>query len=282
MGVDDQANNLRKLMNRAESTRTIAIVSGKGGVGKSNIALNLALLLSAAGNQVAVVDADLALANIDILAGVDVWANMADVLAGSVELEDIIVDLPQGVHLVPGASGLSHLADLTEFDRNRLLEKLTEIETDYDYVIVDCGAGIGNNVLAFAAGADNVMVVTTNEPTSITDAYAVIKVLAGNDYQGHLSVLVNESTSRHQARETTQRIREVARRFLNICVYDAGHVLEDSRVQQAVSRREPLVLTYPRCPASKCLAALATRLCSGKLRTDRKLGFFKRVANWFA
>ncbi len=282
MNSDDQAQNLRRLMNRCQNTRTIAVVSGKGGVGKSNIALNLAMLLSAAGNQVAVVDADLALANIDILAGVDVCANLGDVLSGNMELEDILVELAEGVQLVPGASGLSQLADLTEFDRNRLLEKLTELETDYDFVIVDCGAGIGKNVMAFAAGADNVMVVTTTEPTSITDAYAVIKVLASQGYQGHLSVLVNESPSRREARETSQRIRDVAKQFLNACVFDAGHILDDAKVQHAVNRREPLVLAYPRSPASKCLAALATRLCSGKLNINRRLGFFKRVANWFA
>ena len=177
MTHEDQAAKLRELVRRAKRTRTIAIASGKGGVGKSNIAVNLAILLSAAGNKVALVDADLALANLDVLVNASVRANLSHVIAGTRKLEDILIDLPSGVQLVPGASGLAALADLSDFRRAKLMEDLAALEGDNDTIVVDCGAGIGPDVLGFASAADNLLVVTNPEPTAITDSYAVIKVM---------------------------------------------------------------------------------------------------------
>jgi len=269
-------------MNVARNSRTIGIVSGKGGVGKSNVALNLSILLSASGNRVALVDADLSLANLDVLVNVDVRANLSHVIGGTRQLADVIVTLPSGVQLVPGASGLARLAHLSEFQRAQLLRELGSLEADNDIIVVDCGAGIGPDVLHLAASADTVMVVTTPEPTAITDAYAVIKVLTQRGYDGQLSLLVNFAADRDEARATYQRISGVARQFLGAKVMDAGYVLADEKVRQAVRRREPFVLAFPRCQASRCLAALATKLCAGGALMERKGGFFKRVANWFA
>ena len=148
--------------------------------------------------------------------------------------------------------------------------------------MVDCGAGIGPGVLQFADGADNLLVITTPQPTAITDSYAVIKVMSQRDYPGHISLLVNLVASRHEGRMTHQRIASVAREFLGVTVYDAGFMLMDPKVGQAVCRREPFVLAFPRCPASRCLAALATKLCAGGSLVERKEGFFRRVARWFA
>ncbi len=282
MQIEDQASKLRKLMQQARDTRTIAVTSGKGGVGKSNIALNLSILLSAAGNKVALVDADLALANLDVLVNVNVRANLSHVIAGKRKLEDIIVDLPSGVQLVPGANGLASMADLSEFHRAALINELTVLEADNDIIVIDCGAGLGPDVLNLAAGADTTLVVATPEPTSITDAYAVIKVLTQRDYEGKLSLLVNHVSQRQEARQTQQRISHVARQFLNTRIFDAGYVLSDPKVREAVRKREPFVLAYPRCSASRCMAALATKLSAGGSLIDRKEGFFRRVANWFA
>ena len=282
MGLDDQASRLRELVRQARRTRTIAVASGKGGVGKTNVALGLSILLSASGNRVALVDADLALANLDVLANVQVRGNLSHVIAGQRSLNDILIDLPSGVQLVPGASGLSKVADLSEFQRAKLLDDLTALEAENDVIVVDCGAGIGPDVLKFAAGADNLLVITTPEPTAITDSYAVIKVMSQRGYAGHVSLLVNFAASRHEGRMTHQRISSVAREFLGVTVYDAGFILTDPKVGQAVCRREPFVLAYPRCPASRCLAALATKLCAGGSLVGRKEGFFRRVARWFA
>ena len=282
MGLDDQASRLRQLVREARRTRTIAIASGKGGVGKTNVALGLSILLSASGNRVALVDADLALANLDVLANVRVRGNLSHVVAGERSLDEILIDLPSGVQLVPGASGLSKVANLSEFQRARLLDDLTALEAENDIIVVDCGAGIGPDVLHFAAGADNLLVVTTPEPTAITDSYAVIKVMSQRGYPGHVSLLVNFAPSRQAGRMTHQRIASVAREFLGVTVYYAGAILIDPKVGQAVCRREPFILAFPRCPASRCLAALATKLCAGGSLVERKEGFFRRVVRWLA
>lgn len=282
MMLEDQAATLRRMVHQARQTRVIAIASGKGGVGKSNIALNLSILLSAAGSRVALIDADLSLANLDVLVNVSVSGNLSHVIAGTRTLEEIIIDLPSGVQLVPGANGLAKVAGLSEFQQARLLEDLTALENDNDVIVVDCGAGIGPGVLSFASSADNLLVVTTDEPTAITDSYSMIKVMSQRNYSGHMSLLVNFAPSRHEARLVHQRISSVARQFLELTVYDAGYVLRDPKVREAVVKREPFVLAHPRCPASRCLAALANKLCAGGSLVTRKEGFFRRVANWFA
>jgi len=281
MPADDQARRLRELMRASHGARTIAVTSGKGGVGKSNVALNLSILLSAAGHRVALVDADLGLANLDVLANVTVRGNLSHVVAGSHTLSEIVVDLPSGVQLVPGASGLTGLAQLSGFQRARLLRDLSALENDNDVIIVDCSAGIGPGMMSFACGADDIMVVTTPEPTAVTDGYAVIKAVSQRQAAGRISLLVNMASDRHEARVTHQRIAGVGRQFLAVRVLDAGYVLSDPKVREAVKRREPFVLAYPRCAASRCLVALATKLKSSSSAMAAKEGFFRRVANWF-
>ncbi len=281
MSHDDQASRLRDLMRQARQTHIIAVSSGKGGVGKSNVALNLSILLSAAGNRVALLDADLGLANLDVLLDVRARANLAHVVAGQRRLADIVIPLTCGVQFVPGASGLARMAELNEFQRTQLLEDLAHLEAENDVILVDTGAGIGRNVLSFAGGADTVLVVATPEPTSITDAYALIKVLSREGFRGQVSLLVNLATDRNEARATYNRVAGVARQFLGVAVYDAGYILTDPKVALAVRRREPFVLAYPRCQASRCLAALANKLGQGEGLLVREEGFFRRVVNWF-
>jgi len=282
MKVEDQAGELRKLMQRAAHRRTIAVTSGKGGVGKSNISLNLGILLSGSGHRVALVDGDIGLANLDVLAGVTVRGNLAHVIAGKRTLSEVIVDLPCGVQFVPGVSGLAKLADLSEFQRVSLLKDLSALEDDNDVIIVDTAGGIGSDVVHFAMAADIVLVVTSPEPAAITDAYALVKLLVRQKYDGQVSILVNQVEGRYEARSTFTRISTVARQFLGAKIFDAGYILMDPRVRDAVRRREPFVLAYPRCPASRCLAALARKLRTGGGWAGEKDGFFRRVANWFA
>lgn len=277
----DQASRLRELMHEARQTHTIAVTSGKGGVGKSNVALNLSILLSAAGNRVALLDADLGLANLDVLVDVRPRANLAHVVAGQKSLSDIVIDLPSGVQLVPGASGLARMADVNEFQRTKLLRELARLEEENDVIVIDTGAGISRNVINFAAGADSVLVVTTPEPTSITDAYAVLKVLHNHGSEARMNLLVNFAADRNESRQTYNRVATVARQFLHQAVYDAGYMLTDSKVVSAVRKRQPFVLAYPRCQASRCLAALANKICRGGGLLVKKESFFRRVANWF-
>jgi flagellar biosynthesis protein FlhG len=278
----DQAGNLRRLIATSRQSRTFAVVSGKGGVGKSNVALNLSILLSALGHRVALVDGDLGMANLDILLDVRIRSTLAHVLAGRKSLDEILVELPSGVQLVPGASGLAKIANLNEFSRNQLVSSLTALEQDNDMILVDTAAGIGPSVLQFACAAETVLVVTTPEPTAMADAYAVIKILHQRRFEGRISLLVNRVTGRGEARDCFQRLADVARQFLSRRVYDAGYILEDAKLVEAVRKRQPVVTAWPRCSASRCLAALANRLCAGGALSTQREGFFRRVANWFA
>jgi flagellar biosynthesis protein FlhG len=292
---NDQATKLRQMMGRPVSrtrqvpdqrpgrmTKTIAVCSGKGGVGKSNVALNLSILLSGAGNRVALVDADMGMANLDVLLNADIKGDISHIVAGTKRLDDIVVDLPSGVQFVAGASGLARLANLSEFQRTRLAEELTQLEADNDLIIIDCAAGIGPDVLQFAAGADIVLVVTTPEPTAITDAYGMIKALAKRGYAGNLSVLTNQADNRQEGRATYQRLAEVAKRFLDIRVFDAGYVDEDPKVRLSVRRRQAFVLAYPKCPASRAISALVNKLSPGGALVRQREGFFKRMVRLFA
>ena len=281
MRPDDQASRLRQLVQQARRARTIAVCSGKGGVGKSNVCLNLSILLSAAGYRVALVDADLGLANLDILINLDVSSNLSHVISGVRKLQDVTIELPTGVQFVPGASGLARLADLSSFERAQLVRQLTVLEEDNDIILADCGAGIGANVLHLVSAADEALVVTSPEPTSVTDAYAVIKVLTQRAYPGEVRLVVNMAVDRQEARWTQRRLTDVAERFLGRAVLQGGYVLADPKVGEAVRLREAFVLAFPRCTASRCLAAVANRLASSGGGLTRKDGFFRRVANWF-
>src|SRR3954468_1507868 len=225
----DQATQLRSLVrqHRAQRASVIAITSGKGGVGKSNVAVNLSIKLASVGKNVVLLDADLGLANADVLCNIDLPYNLSHVIARRKELHEVMVTAPGGFKLIGGASGLARMADLTDFDRARIVESLMAVEHSADTIVIDTGAGISPNVLSFTRAADHVLVVTTPEPTAITDAYAVIKVItkresAFPDDNRRISLLVNQARSPGEARVVYERIAKVARQFLNVGVYDAG------------------------------------------------------------
>jgi flagellar biosynthesis protein FlhG len=291
----DQATHLRSLMNsgtlaagtgndRRRAT-VIAITSGKGGVGKSNISVNLAVQLAAAGKRVVLLDADLGLANADVLCNVDLPANLSHVLSQRKELKDVLVDAPGGFKLIGGASGLARMADLTDGDRERIVSALAELEAESDIILIDTGAGISPNVLSFTRAADHVLVVTTPEPTAITDAYAVIKVLSRQyalpeDDHRRISLLVNQVRSPIEGKIVHERIAKVARQFLSVPVLDAGYITDDEQVPMSVRKRVPFTIAAPRCSASQCVAQLAIRLEQGVAGRSERGGFFNRMGKW--
>lgn len=261
----------------------IAVTSGKGGVGKSNVAVNLAIQLASAGKNVVLLDADLGLANADVLCGLTLTHNLAHVISRKKELRDVMIEAPGGFRLIGGASGLARMADLTDDDRQRLVDALADLETRSDTIIIDTGAGISPNVLSFARAADHVLVVTTPEPTAITDAYAVVKVVSREGVDGlgrRLSLLVNQAHTLGEARVVYDRITQVARQFLGVTVHDAGHLPADEQVPLAVRQRVPFLLASPKCPASLAIAQLAMRLQQGVAASEPE-GFFDRMARWF-
>lgn len=280
--LSDQAQQLRLLAGGHDRRATVlAVISGKGGVGKTSVAVNLAICLSATEGVVAILDADLGLANADLVLGVQPRLNLADVLEGRGSLADIIVEAPGGCLLVPGASGLTQMANLPELQRHRLMQCIAELESRLDYLIVDCGAGISRNVTSVAAGADIVLVLLTAEPPAMADAYATIKVLSGLGAGDRLGTVVNMAPTRQHAERTAERIAQVARRFLGVEIHDFGYILADEHVGRAVCRKTPVVLAYPRSPAAMCLMTLASKLTEDESRSCDALGFVRRVVNMF-
>jgi flagellar biosynthesis protein FlhG len=284
----DQATPLREIARRMRPrAQTIAITSGKGGVGKTNLSVNLAAVLASLKRRVVLLDADLGLANADILCNVQPRYNLAHVVARQRSLEEVISPVPVGggasFSLIPGASGLAKMADLSEADRRRLIAELELVQEAADVVIIDTGAGIGRNVLAFAGPADQVVVVTTPEPTAITDAYAVIKVLVRCGTSGKISVMVNQARNRDEAQTVHDRIASVTRQFLKADVAFGGYVIADTAVVQAVRKRSPFVVEYPHSGAAQCINAWANRMDHHVDVTSEahNSSFFSRLATWW-
>jgi flagellar biosynthesis protein FlhG len=240
--------------------RVIAVASGKGGVGKTNLTANLAVALARRGLRVCVVDADLGLANLDVLLGLSPAASLRDVLQGERRLRDVMVEGPAGIRIVPAASGFEELTTLTAADRQRLLDEIETLDDSMDALLLDTAAGISPNVLYFAAAAADVLIVITPEPTSLTDAYALIKVLSARYGRREFLVAVNMAAGSSDAEAAFARLSRVAGRFLSVRLEYQGYVPYDDAVPRAVRRQEPVVLDAPGTPASLAVTELARRL----------------------
>jgi len=278
----DQASKLRQLVRtRSDCAHAIAVVSGKGGVGKSNIAVNLGISLAERGVRVAVVDLDMGLANADLLLNIQPRYTLAHVLSGVRTVEEVCTTGPFGLAFIPGASGLHGLANLSEFERQSLAQQLRKLDASTDIVLFDCGAGLSRNVITFAQAADRVMVVTTPEPTAVTDAYAVIKSFRSHQHASQISLLVNMVQSPDEAARVYRRISGVAKRFLNYPIADGGYILHDTSVELAVRERRPFVIGYPSCNASACIVAIASGLARTCGERQERGSFFRRLAGLF-
>jgi flagellar biosynthesis protein FlhG len=242
--------------------RSIAIASGKGGVGKSNLAANLAVALGERGARVLLVDADVAQANLDLLLGLHPRHDLSHVLGGEKTLEEIVIDGPPGVRLVPAASGAPELADLDDFRSESLLRTIGLLAGDADLVIYDTASGVSRTATTFCLAADDVVVVTTPEMPAFSDAYGLIKTLAARGMTRPPHLVVSMSAEPEEAEETAHRIRLVARRFLRLDLDTWGVVPFDLAVPHAVRRQEPAVAAFPHAPASIAYRALAELLWS--------------------
>jgi len=267
----------RVMENCKRPAQVLAITSGKGGVGKTNIAANLAVCLAASGKKVLLVDTDLSLGNLDIVMGVHSKYNISHLLNGRKSVEEIIYTGPEGMEVIFGASGLEDLANIDEFRRHRLLRELSKLQCDFDAIVIDTAAGISRLVVGFCLAADHVLVVTTPEAPAMTDAYAMIKMLVGNGLSGQISLIVNMALTITEGKKTYRQISNVARQFLNTHIYYAGVLLKDERLSFAVRQRKPVVLAYPKARISSSLMALAAKLGNGLAAAPAEEGFFKRV-----
>jgi len=242
------------------TVRTIAVTSGKGGVGKSTVAANLAVALGSLGARVILFDGDLAQANLDLLLGLSPRWDLGHVLRGEKTLDQIVVEGPHGVQLVPAASGDRDLADLDDFRREGLYRELSRLSADADLVIVDTASGASHLTSSFARAASELVVVTTPEPTSYSDAYGLLKVLVAQGLTGTPNVLVNRAPSVEEAEEVAHDLASLTRRFLDRNINSLGAVPDDPAVGQAVRRRRPVVEAAPNSPAALAFRTLAGRL----------------------
>ena len=261
---------------------SIAVTSGKGGVGKTNIAVNLAVCLGAARRRVTLVDLDVGLADADLLLNVQPPYNLSHVLSGERSVDEIAVDAPGEIRFVAGGSGIRALAEMDAGARIRLAGRVRPLSAGSEFVIYDCGAGVSANVRTFAEMADIVLVVTTSEPTALADAYAMIKMLTRDGYGGVVQLVVNMARARAEAQAVYRRVAGVAKRFLDFALADGGYVLQDTHVESAVRGRRPFVLSSPRCPSSMCMTALAVRLMRICAPAPQPDGLLSRFVGLFA
>jgi flagellar biosynthesis protein FlhG len=288
--MSDQADGLRQLARERPGTiaapttpraRSLVFTSGKGGVGTSNLALNLAIALGEAGQRVILVDADLGLANLDLLCGLAPSCDLGDVLAGERPLADAVVAGPAGIRAVPGAHGMRRPADWLDDGPIRLLAELTELERDADVLIVDAGSGLGPGIAALGGAADEVVVVSTPEPTSLADAHAALARFRGAGGTGRrpsLRIVVNMARSRTEAAATLDRLCADSRAFSGLPLRPLGYIRHDPRVGRAVRQRRPFALEYPSGPAARCVRRMARALIAEGRPKPRRRGFFAALA----
>jgi len=277
----DQAERLRLIMkNQSDGAeagrrgpRIITISSGKGGVGKTNIAINLAIAFAEENKRVVVMDADLGLANVNVILGIIPKFNLYHVIRKQKRIRDIIVDTQYGIQIIAGASGFSQLANLSDESRGNFVNELKNLSYA-DIIIIDTGAGVSQNVLTFLRAADEAIIITTPEPTAITDAYGIIKSISSEVTGPNIKLVVNRVRSVMEGKKVAERVINIAGQFLNIKVDNLGFIFEDSVVPRAVIKQDPFITSAPRSKASESIRHLMSRLLDINYSEESGLGRF--------
>ncbi len=259
-------------------TRIISITSGKGGVGKTATSVNLAISMARAGKKVLLFDGDLGLANINVLLGIIPEHNLYEVMKGKKKLRDVVLSTTYGIDIIAGANGISQLANLTGNQRESFLKGLDELE-GYDVMLIDTGAGVGANVIELVMHADDIVVVTTPEPTAITDAYGMIKSIVANHKGKQIRLIVNRVTSAVEAKRVADRLISISEQFLRTRVENLGFIFEESLVQKSVRSQRPHVVLYPSSKSAACINHIAARLVNSRPAEESQglSGFFKKL-----
>jgi flagellar biosynthesis protein FlhG len=279
--MNDQAQGLRNLIssqqNRQASraTRIVTVTSGKGGVGKSNFTLNFALMLQKKGYKVLVFDADIGLANIDVLMGVTAKYNLYHLLKREKTIGEIIQTGHSGLQFIAGGSGFHDLIRLTEEQLDYFAEQINQLNGTVDFIIFDTGAGLSKETLKFILAAEETIVVTTPEPTSITDAYAIIKMVNAMNEPVQFKLVVNRTTDWKEGKQTADKISMVAKQFLQLDIPTLGFVADDSHVSRAVKKQVPFTIEYPACAASQAIGKLADDFIARQAPPEQQDGAVK-------
>ena len=254
--IKDQASGLRKL-SRTKPVKVIAVTAGKGGVGKSNVSVNLAVALAQLNKSVMLLDADLGLANVDIMLGLHTKYNLSHVIQGICHLSDIILQGPNGIRVIPAASGTEFMTQLTQAEHAGIINAFNELTDDLDYMIIDTAAGISDTVLSFARSSQELIVVVCDEPTSLTDAYALIKVMSKRYEWTHFHILANMVRNLKDGRDLFNKLFRVSEQFLDVHLNYLGAIPFDENVHKAVKKQKPVLIAYPDSPATAALMELA-------------------------
>lgn len=282
----DQAENLRNMMRQEgpkKQAKIITITSGKGGVGKSNICLNLAIQLRKKGKKILLMDADFGLSNLEVLMGIRPKYNLADLMFADKEIEEIIATGPEGISFISGGSGVQELAQLDDRQICHLTNQLKILDQMFDIIFIDTGAGISSYILQFIYASQEVIVVTTPEPTSITDAYAILKIMSKQEaiFSGckPVQIIVNKVHTREKGKELYERFEKVIKQFLKIPVAFLGSVPYDDTLRKAVMNQEPVTLQYPVASSSKSFAKIASFLLKDEENLDKSKGILHMFSN---
>lgn len=282
----DQAYNLRKLAekhNNDNKPRIITVTSGKGGVGKSNFVVNLSIALQKLGKKVLIFDADIGMANDDVLMGHVPKFNIYDIIVNQKEIEDVLIEGPHGVKLLSGGTGINKIKELTTSQRKLFLEKLENL-TGYDFIIMDTGAGINRTVLGFISCCDQLIVITTPEPTSMMDAYSLLKAVSHFKIKDSVEIIVNRVIEKSEADNTYNKFYNVVTKFLGLKISFLGSIVEDRRLVQAVRNQNPVIIGYPNSDVSKDINNIAKKML-GDNNIDNGIGvqgLFKKIFSIFS
>lgn len=292
----DQAEKLRQLLRKANdnhqennknkrtnNTRIIAVTSGKGGVGKTNFTINLAISLSNLGYSVLVIDADIGLANIDVLLGVFPKETISSILTKNKKITDIINDGPNGIKIIAGGSGLYDMLQVNNESLEYLKNQLIELEYLFDFVLIDTGAGISEIVMSFVAAAHEVMLITTPEPTSLTDVYALIKALRIKGYNGQLKLVVNKAENYKEALNVYEKLSIASTKFLSTKIENYGYILNSKQVAEAVKNQRPFITLYPNSPIARNINSIAIKIIGTPIENENNnfKNFINRFRNFF-
>ncbi len=289
--MKDQAHNLRQLIGSFKenknkvmnmntkpenSARVLAVTSGKGGVGKTNFTINLGIALSKLNKRVSIIDADLGLGNVDVVLGLIPKFTLANVIRNELSILDAIVKGPNGINIISGGSGIMDLIDLSRDEIENLISNFYLLNQCSDYILIDTGAGINRSVVSFIEASDEVILVVTPEPTSITDAYALIKNIKRD--KKSVKLVLNRIESTKEGHEVFEKINSATKKFLNFQVEKLGFIYEDSAVRKSVKEQKPFIIKFPNSVASKGIESVAYNLLSNQ-RELKDFSSFKRFVN---
>lgn len=284
--MNDQARGLREQIRQRNipeaqtaSAKILTVTSGKGGVGKSNFTLNFALSLRRKGYRVLVFDADIGLANLDVLMGISPRYNLYHLLNKQKTLKEIIYPGPEGLQFIAGGSGFTELLNMSEADLDRFASQIQQLGDSMDYILFDTGAGLSKETLKFIVASHETFIVTTPEPTSITDAYAIMKMVNSMNYKISFKLVINRVNNSREGKQTADKLRLAAKRFLDLDISTLGYVEDDHHVPKAVRKQVPFSIEYPGSTASRSMSRIATSYLSGQQNDEQKVSGVRNFMN---